>query len=98
MPGAWVDPPYIGALWTPGYWGYVGNVYRFHRGYWGRHVGFYGGIHYGFGYIGVGYEGGYWNGGHFFYNTAVTRVNTAVVRNVYVHNVTVNQCHDQQIA
>jgi len=77
----------VGALWTPGYWGYVGNVYRFHHGYWGRHIGFYGGIDYGFGYIGVGYEGGYWNGNHFYYNSAVTRVNVNVVRNVYVHNV-----------
>lgn len=91
VPGCWVEAPYVGALWTPGYWGYVGNVYRFHHGYWGRHVGFYGGINYGFGYIGFGYEGGYWNGSHFFYNTAVTRVNVNVVRNVYVHNVTVDR-------
>ena len=34
-------------------------------GYWGPHVGFYGGVNYGFGYIGTGYEGGRWNNGVF---------------------------------
>ncbi len=91
VPGCWVEAPYVGALWTPGYWGYAGNVYRFHHGYWGRHIGFYGGINYGFGYIGVGYEGGYWNGSHFYYNSAVTRVNLNVVRNVYAHSVAVDR-------
>jgi hypothetical protein len=28
-------------------------VYRFHRGYWGRHVGYYGGVNYGYGYGGI---------------------------------------------
>jgi len=89
VPGCWVAAPYADALWTPGYWGYYGGGYRFHHGYWGLHIGFYGGINYGFGYFGSGYEGGYWNGNHFYYNTAITHVNTSV-RNVYVHNVTVN--------
>ena len=40
----------------------------FHEGYWGPHVGFYGGIDYGFGYTGAGYAGGYWNNGAFYYN------------------------------
>ncbi len=31
-----------------------------HGGYWGTHVGFYGGVNYGYGYDGDGYEGGYW--------------------------------------
>ena len=90
VPGAWVEAPYAGALWTPGYWGYVGNVYRFHHGFWGLHVGFYGGIDYGFGYVGYGYYGGYWNGGQFFYNTAINRVNVNVIHNVYSHNVVIN--------
>ena len=64
--------------------------YRFHHGFWGLHIGFYGGVDYGYGYVGHGYYGGYWNGGHFFYNTAVNRVNVNVIRNVYVHNVVVN--------
>jgi len=55
----------------------------FHRGYWGPHVGFYGGINYGFGYPGVGFYGGGWNDNHFRYNTAVFNVNRSVVRNVY---------------
>ncbi len=94
VPGAWVAPPYTGALWTPGYWGYEGRRYRFHRGFWGRHIGFYGGINYGFGYTGRGYEGGYWNNNNFFYNQRVNRVNVADVRNVYVRNVTaVNNDH-----
>ncbi|HWB31812.1 MAG TPA: hypothetical protein VG714_01435 [Acidobacteriaceae bacterium] len=86
VPGYWVAPPYVGALWTPGYWGFWNGAYRFHHGYWARHIGFYGGINYGFGYFGFGYDGGYWNGSNFYYNTAVTRVNRSTVRYVYVHN------------
>ncbi len=89
VPGAWVAPPFIGALWTPGYWGFYGGRYRFNHGFWGQHIGFYGGVPYGFGYTGYGYEGGYWNGNRFFYNNAVNRVNGNVVHNVYVRNVTV---------
>jgi len=84
VPGAWIAPPMPGYLWTPGYWGYDGGFYRFHRGYWGMHVGYYGGINYGFGYIGVGFVGGGWYGGRFRYNTAVVNVNRTVIRNTYV--------------
>ncbi len=83
VPGAWVEPPYIGALWTPGYWGFYGGRYLFYPGHWGLHIGFYGGINYGFGYIGFGYEGGYWNAGHFFYNRVYNNVSVRVVHNVY---------------
>ena len=31
-------------------------------GYWGPHVGYYGGVNYGFGYMGVGFAGGAWRG------------------------------------
>jgi hypothetical protein len=85
VPGAWVPAPYPGALWTPGYWGWSGGAYLWHAGYWGPHIGFYGGINYGFGYFGFGFVGGEWRGGVFHYNTAVTRVNTTVVTNVYVN-------------
>lgn len=94
VPGVWVLAPYVDALWTPPYWEFYGNRYRWHRGYWGSHIGFYGGIDYGFGYTGRGYYGGYWNGGRFAYNRAVTNVNTNIVHNVYqrpVTNVTVNR-------
>src|SRR5262252_653106 len=57
VPGTWIEPPQVGFLWTPGYWGWGDGVYIWHAGYWGPHVGFYGGINYGFGYGGVGYEG-----------------------------------------
>jgi WXXGXW repeat (2 copies)/SPOR domain len=94
VPGTWVLPPAVGLLWTPGYWGYDGGVYVWHAGYWGLHVGYYGGINYGFGYFGTGFEGGYWKDGAFFYNTAVARVDTAVITNTYnkqaVGTVTVN--------
>ena len=90
VPGTWVAPPRVGVLWTPGYWGFVGGVYLFHAGYWGPHVGFYGGVNYGFGYGGVGFVGGHWAGNTFAYNTAVVNVNTTVVHNTYVNNVTVN--------
>jgi hypothetical protein len=52
VPGAWVFAPYEGALWTPGYWGFIGGRYGWHRGFWGLHVGYYGGIDYGYGYTG----------------------------------------------
>ncbi len=90
VPGVWVRPPRIGVLWTPGYWGLAGSVYGWHAGFWGPHVGFYGGVNYGFGYGGVGFVGGLWSGGLFRYNTAVTNVNTTVVRNVYVNRTVIN--------
>ncbi|MEQ1352448.1 MAG: hypothetical protein ABLT11_00435, partial [Candidatus Acidiferrum sp.] len=95
VPGTWVLAPRPGYLWTPAYWGWDRDLYVFHTGYWGEHVGFYGGINYGYGYGGYGYEGGYWNGGVFNYNTAVNNVNTTVITNVYNqtvinNNVTVN--------
>jgi len=95
VPGTWVQPPQVGLLWTPGYWGYVGGVYAFHGGYWGPHVGYYGGVNYGFGYVGVGFVGGRWEGNRFAYNTAVNRVNTTVIHNTYnttvINNVTINK-------
>jgi WXXGXW repeat (2 copies) len=48
VPGTWVVAPAVGVLWTPGYWGWGNGVYLWHAGYWGPHVGFYGGINYGF--------------------------------------------------
>ncbi|MGH9680778.1 MAG: hypothetical protein ACRD4Y_12575, partial [Candidatus Acidiferrales bacterium] len=51
--------------------------------YWGPHVGFYGGINYGFGYFGHGYEGGHWDRGHFFYNREVNNVDVNAIHNVY---------------
>ncbi|MDP9014378.1 MAG: hypothetical protein M3O41_17300, partial [Pseudomonadota bacterium] len=95
VPGTWVQPPRVGVLWTPGYWGFVGGVYAWHVGYWGPHVGFYGGVNYGFGYVGVGFAGGRWDGDRFAYNTAVNNVNTTVIHNTYnttvINNVTVNK-------
>lgn len=90
VPGVWVRPPHIGYLWTPGYWGYDGAVYVFHEGYWGRHIGFYGGVNYGYGYVGTGYVGGRWAGNSFQYNTAVVNVNNTVVHNTYVNKTVIN--------
>src|SRR5574337_1584146 len=70
VPGTWVLAPRVGFLWTPGYWGWSGGMYWWHPGYWGSHIGFYGGINYGYGYVGEGYVGGYWRGGAFYYNRA----------------------------
>jgi hypothetical protein len=78
----------MGALWTPGYWGFYGGRYLFYPGYWGLHIGFYGGINYGFGYGGFGYEGGYWNSGRFFYNRVYNNVNLGRVHNVYSYRAT----------
>ena len=84
VPGIWVMAPRPGLLWTPGYWAFAGGFYGWHAGYWGPHVGFYGGVNYGFGYGGAGFYGGRWEGGHFAYNTAVMHVNTTIVHNTYV--------------
>ena len=91
VPGAWVPAPYAGALWTPGYWGYRGGAYVFNEGYWGPHVGYYGGVNYGFGYMGIGFVGGEWRGREFAYNTAVVRVNTTIIRNTYVNTTIVRE-------
>jgi len=91
VPGVWVQAPYVDALWTPGYWGYSRGHYAFFHGYWGPHIGFYGGINYGFGYTGVGYQGGYWNNGQFDYNRSVNNVNVTVIHNVYSRTIVVNR-------
>ncbi|MGA8224140.1 MAG: YXWGXW repeat-containing protein [Candidatus Acidiferrales bacterium] len=89
VPGTWVEAPEVGYLWTPAWWGWSGGFYLFHAGYWGPHIGFYGGINYGFGYFGHGFVGGRWDGGHFFYNRAVWNVDNRVVHNVYEERVDV---------
>jgi hypothetical protein len=91
VPGAWVLAPYVGALWTPPWWGFDNGYYHWHTGYWGPHIGYYGGINYGFGYTGRGYYGAYWNNGAVYYNRTVTNVNVSTVRNVYNYNVPNNQ-------
>jgi len=88
VPGTWVLPPEVGLLWTPGYWGFVDGLYVWNAGYWGPTVGFYGGIHYGFGYPGTGFYGGSWRGNQYYYNKSVTNVNTTVIHNVYNTTVT----------
>src|SRR5579872_4591995 len=91
VPGVWVRPPRAGVLWTPGYWGFAGGVYGWHAGYWGPHVGFYGGVNYGFGYGGIGFVGGEWRGGVFAYNSAVANFGSTQVTNVYVNRTVVEQ-------
>jgi hypothetical protein len=95
VPGTWVLAPEVGFLWTPPYWAWVDGGFAFYDGYWGPHVGFYGGINYGFGYFGEGFEGGRWDNGRFFYNRSVTNVNVTNIHNVYnttvVNNTTVNR-------
>jgi hypothetical protein len=87
IPGLWTRAPFYGALWTPPYWGFYQNRYVFHPGYWGTHVGFYGGVNYGFGYIGTGYFGGFWRGHSFFYNRSVNNIGR--INGTYVYNRTV---------
>jgi WXXGXW repeat (2 copies) len=94
VPGTWVVPPTVGLLWTPGYWGWGEGVYVWHAGYWGPHIGFYGGVNYGFGYFGHGYEGGYWRDRHFYYNRTVNNVhitNVHIYNKTVINNVTVNR-------
>jgi len=89
VPGTWVLAPQPGFLWTPGYWGWSGGVYIWHAGYWGPHIGFYGGVNYGFGYFGTGFYGGRWEGGHFLYNTAYSHVNVNIIHNTYINRTTI---------
>jgi hypothetical protein len=95
VPGTWVMAPEPGFLWTPGYWGWGGGAYVWHAGYWGPHIGFYGGINYGFGYFGTGYEGGYWRDRHFYYNRSV---NNVTITNVHIYNKTVNNITVNRVA
>jgi WXXGXW repeat (2 copies) len=93
VPGTWVEPPEVGFLWTPGYWGFRDGFYVWNEGYWGTHIGFYGGVNYGFGYVGTGYLGGSWRGGVFAYNSAVNNFGSVHITNVYnqtiVNNTTI---------
>ncbi len=95
VPGTWVPAPQPDYLWTPGYWGTDGAIFIWHGGYWGPHVGFYGGVNYGYGYGGNGYEGGYWQGGHLYYNRTVNNIDNTRITNVYnktvINNVTVTR-------
>ena len=93
VPGTWVMAPEPGLLWTPGYWGFAEGAYVWHGGYWGPHVGFYGGVNYGYGYTGVGFWGGEWRGREFVYNRSVTNVNVTVIHNYYNKTVIVNENH-----
>jgi hypothetical protein len=91
VPGTWAPAPEPGLLWTPAWWGWNNGGYGFHDGYWAPHVGYYGGIAYGFGYNGSDYEGGEWRGGRFFYNRSVNNVTNVNITNVYNKTVIVNQ-------
>ena len=63
--------------------GLVAGLYRVASWLLGPHVGFYGGVNYGFGYMGVGFFGGEWRGGVFAYNRAVANFGSVHVTNVY---------------
>jgi WXXGXW repeat (2 copies) len=90
VPGTWVEPPAAGLLWTPGYWAWRDGIYVWNAGYWGPHIGFYGGVDYGFGYDGNGYEGGRWVDGVFSYNETVNNFGGVHVTNVYNQTIVVN--------
>lgn len=98
VPGTWVFAPRPGLLWTPGYWSDEDDYFVWHVGYWAPHVGFYGGINYGFGYFGVGFAGGYWRDRDFFYNRSVTNVNQVNITNVYNSNVYNNRTINNNFA
>ncbi len=89
VPGTWILPPAVGMLWTPPYWGWADNGYLFHAGYWGPHVGYYGGVNYGYGYGGTGYDGGRWQGSNFQYNRTANNFGRVKVANAYAQPVAV---------
>ena len=66
--------------------GWRDDFYLWQSGYWGPHVGFYGGINYGFGYTGIGYQGGYWDRGVFSYNRAVNNVLNSRMSGTSIHS------------
>jgi len=79
VPGTWVRPPSVGLLWTPGYWYWRSDHYVYSDGYWGHHIGFYGGINYGHGYGGRGFSGGGWHNNVFVNRTVnVTNINVTI--------------------
>ena len=77
------------------------GLYVWHPGYWGPHVGYYGGVNYGFGYMGIGFVGGEWRGRVFAYNSAVMHVGEGggwgnrvyVDRTIVERNTIVNDRH-----
>jgi len=83
VPGTWVAAPIVGYLWTPGYWIVRRGLFAWRAGYWGPHIGFYGGINYGYGYFGRGYAGGSWRDGRMMYNSAVTNLGHFQSTNTY---------------
>ncbi len=83
VPGTWVQPPEAGVLWTPPYWAWLNGLYYLHQGYWGPHVGYYGGVDYGYGYDGNGYDGGRWEGRTFHYNRFANNLGAFAGRDVY---------------
>ncbi len=89
VPGTWILPPSVGMLWTPPYWAWANGGYLFHAGYWGPHVGYYGGINYGYGYGGTGYDGGRWDGSNFLYNRTANNFGKVKVANAYAQPVAV---------
>jgi hypothetical protein len=96
VPGTWVYAPAPGLLWTPGYWSDGDyDEYVWHPGYWAPHVGFYGGINYGYGYFGIGFVGGYWRDRDFYYNRAVANVVNIHVTNIY-NNTEFNRYGDER--
>ncbi len=89
VPGTWVEAPAVGLVWTPGYWHWREGHFVWIEGYWGHHVGFYGGINYGFGYEGHGYRGGEWHNNVYVNKTVnITNItnNTTIINNTTSFN------------
>jgi hypothetical protein len=84
VPGMWIVPPRGGLVWTPGYWEYGGRVFAFRRGYWGPHLGFYGGVNYGNGYPGVTSARTSFNGGPGGLHAAPTAAQIAAAAETHV--------------
>jgi hypothetical protein len=97
VPGTWVQPPRVGVLWTPAYWEFAGTVFVFHAGYWGPHIGYYGGVNYGFGYFGSGFVGGRWVENVFAYNRSVSNLGGHVFHSTYDEAVG-NSVHSSKVS
>jgi len=97
VPGIWILPPRTGWLWTPGYWGYVGGVYAYRGGYWGPHIGFYGGVNYGHGYPGINAGRTSYYGGPGGLTATPTRAQLAAAAEPHVAAVASQRQYAQQV-
>jgi len=94
VPGTWVRAPEFGLVWTPGYWHWRHGRFFFSEGYWGHHIGFYGGVNYGHGYRGQGTCS--FNGGPDGIKDQPTREEQVAMKEKHIHVTDEQRMHLQE--